>query len=148
MENEKRFGIELLDGEEILLSTGPSKEFLKWIILLSCILIIGIPLLPLTILIVVVVYNRYRYWVTNRRVIIAIGFIGYEVRSIPLERIADVVYRKSIIELLSGTTSLIIRDMAGEAIHGKSLFGIDDGDSVQKTILEEVRIANYKNDKI
>src|SRR5690349_22346667 len=46
----------------------------------------------------VIAERRYHYWLTNKRVIWCHGFIGYQVRSVPLERVADVVISRTLPE--------------------------------------------------
>jgi len=58
--------------------------------------------------------RRYHYWLTTKRVIWCHGFIGYQVRSVPLERIADVVISRTLPEMLAGISSIDIRDMTGQ----------------------------------
>jgi uncharacterized membrane protein YdbT with pleckstrin-like domain len=50
----------------------------------------GLALVPLVFLWALIAVRRYHYWLTNKRVMWGHGFIGYQVRGVPLERIADV----------------------------------------------------------
>src|SRR6185436_15739611 len=93
------FGIRVMDGEKVLFSLRPYR-FVKYAVTLAAISIVGIPLIPLAFLWAVIAERRYHYWLTNKRVIWCHGFIGYQVRSVPLERIADVVISRTLPELL------------------------------------------------
>ena len=139
---DRDFGIMLMDDEELILNLRPTRGFFTYAIVVSCLTIVGIPLLPVTLLFVSLAYGKFRYWLTNRRVILGSGVIGFRVRSIPLERISDVALSRTFPELLAGVTSVIIRDMTGQTEAGKSLFAIDNAAQVQKQILEEVRRVN------
>ena len=138
---DERFGIAKLAGEEVIFSARPS-GFVRLHMIGTSMSIIGLPLLPLVWLGALIAKDKYRYWLTNRRVILSSGFIGYKVRSIPLERISDVQLSRSFVEILSGVSSLIVRDMTGEAQNGASLLAIDNSPEYQRLILEEVRKVN------
>ena len=107
------FGIRLMDDEQVLVSLRPYR-FVRYAMVSAAITVIGIALLPF-------VYgwavrrSRYHYWLTNRRVIWCHGFIGYRVRSVPLERITDVVISRTLPEMLAGISSIEIRDMTGQS---------------------------------
>jgi len=139
---DRDFGIMLMDDEELILNLKPTRAFFTYAIVVSCLTIVGIPLLPVTLLFVSLAYGKFRYWLTNRRVILGSGVIGFRVRSIPLERISDVALSRTFPELLAGVTSVVIRDMTGQTETGKSLFAIENAAQVQKQILEEVRRVN------
>ncbi len=136
------FGIMLMDEEELILKLRPTRAFFTYAIVVSCLTVVGIPLLPVTLFFVNLAYGKYRYWLTNRRVILGYGVIGFRVRSIPLERVSDVALSRTFPELLAGVTSVIIRDMTGESDTGKSLFAVENAAQVQKRILEEVSRVN------
>lgn len=139
---DKDMGIMLMEGEELLLKARPNSRFVHYAVITACLTIVGIVTIPLVALCATVAQSRYRYWLTNRRVIISSGFIGYRVRSIPLERVSDVAFSRTFPEMLAGIQSVIVRDMTGEAESGKVLFAIDNAAEVQKRILEEVQRVN------
>ncbi len=139
---DAEFGIMLMDGEELILTLKPTRGFYKYAIVVSCLTVVGIPLLPVTLPFVHLAFGKYRYWLTNRRVILGSGVIGFRVRSIPLERVSDVALSRTLPELLAGITSVIIRDMTGEALSGKSLFAVENAAQVQKQVLEAIRRVN------
>ncbi len=104
----------------------------------------GIIATPIVWIAAVISRDKFRYWLTNRRVILSSGFIGYKVRSIPLERISDVGLSRTLPEILSGVSSVVVRDMTGEAQSGKSLLAINSASApeFQRLILEEVQKVN------
>ena len=138
---DRRFGIMRMDGEELVFAAKPS-GFVRFHIVSCCLAIVGIVLVPFTWLWATVAERKYRYWLTNRRVILSSGFIGYKVRSIPLERISDVALSNTLPEMLSGVSSIVVRDMTGETDSGKSLVAIDNAPEFQRLILEAVEKVN------
>ena len=139
---DKEMGIMLMEGEELLLEARPNSGFVRYALISACLSIVGIVVIPIVYLCAQIAQIRYRYWVTNRRVTISSGFIGYRVRSIPLERVSDVAFSRTLPEILAGIQSVIVRDMTGEAESGKVLFAVDNAAEVQKRILEEVQRVN------
>ena len=139
------FGIRLMEGEEVIFSLRPYR-FVWYAVVRVAITIIGIVLIPFALLWAVIAQQRYHYWLTNKRVVWCHGFIGYRIRSVPLERIADVVISRTLPELLAGISSIDIRDMTGqtqpEMGMGAKWIGVVDAPEVQKRILEEIRKAN------
>ena len=138
----KNFGVLLTEGEEVLLAVAPNSGFIRYAVIASCLTVVGIIAVPLVYIAAAVAQSKFRYWLTNRRVILSSGFIGFRVRSIPLERISDVALSNTFPEMLAGIQTVIVRDMTGEADSGKSLFAIDNAGEVQKRILEEVQRVN------
>jgi uncharacterized membrane protein YdbT with pleckstrin-like domain len=114
----------------------------------AAITIIGIMAVPIVFLWAVIAVHRYHYWLTNKRVIWCHGFIGYQVRSVPLERITDVVISRTLPELVSGMSSIKIRDMTGQmspaADLGARWIGVKDAPEVQKLILKEIKRVNER----
>jgi len=141
------FGIRLMDGEETLLSLRPYR-FVRYAILPLALSIIGLPLVPVSFVWAFFAQHRYHYWLTNKRVIWCHGFIGYRVRSVPLERIADVVISRTLPEMLAGISSIEIRDMTGQMSNlnnlGAKWIGVKDAPEVQKRILEQIKLVNER----
>ena len=139
------FGIRLMDGEEVIFSLRPY-GFVRYAVIRPAITIVGIIFIPLAFLWAVIAERRYHYWLTNKRVIWCHGFIGYQVRSVPLERIADVVISRTFPELVAGISSIVIRDMTGQtqaaAGFGAKWIGVKDAPEIQKRILEEIKRVN------
>ena len=137
------FGIRLMDGESVICSLRPHR-FVRYAVIVCAITIIGIVFVPLALLWALIAESRYHYWLTNRRVIWCHGFIGYQVRSVPLERIADVVVSNSFPEMIAGINSIYIRDMTGQmyATPGAKWIGVENAPEIQKRILEEIQRVN------
>lgn len=142
---DERFGIVLTEGEEVIFAAEPNDRFVWYHVIQAVVSIVGIPFSPLIGLGALIAKDKYRYWLTNRRVILSSGFLGYTVRSIPLERISDVGLSNTFVEILSGVKSVIVRDMTGEAQSGKWLLAVDNAPELQAQILEQVQRVNRKS---
>lgn len=140
---DARFGIQKMDGEELIFATEQN-GLVRLSLITACISIVGIVAAPLVWLGAIIAKDKFRYWLTNRRIILSSGFIGYRIRSIPLERVSDVGLSRTLPEMLSGVSSVVVRDMTGEAQSGKSLLAIDSSRApeFQRLILEEVQKVN------
>jgi uncharacterized membrane protein YdbT with pleckstrin-like domain len=145
------FDIRLMDGEEVIFSLRPYR-FVRYALTAAAITIAGILFTPFVLIWAVIAENRYHYWLTNKRVIWCHGFIGYQVRSVPLERIADVVISRTLPEMLAGMSSIIIRDMTGQtqpsAGFGAKWIGVKDAPEIQKRILEQIRQVNENTKRL
>ena len=89
-------------------------------------------------------YNKYHYWITNKRVIVKRGLLGYSITSIPYERISDVIVSRSFLEQLCGIASLHIQSLAGQVTYGKygsegTLLAVPSPEDLQVKILELVK---------
>ena len=101
------------------------------------------------------VYSKEYYWVTNIRIIKKMGFIGYHVNSIPLERISDVIISRSFLENIFGIASLHIQSLAGQySTASGSGFGAEgkfsavaDPEGLQKKIFELIK-THRKEEKL
>ena len=140
---DARFGIMKLQGEELVFSARPS-GFVRYCLVYSAMTIIGVLALPLVWLGAVIARDKFRYWLTNRRVILCSGFIGYKIRSIPLERVSDVSLSRTLPEMMAGVSSIMIRDMTGESEQGASLVAIHRSPELQRQILDEVQKVNAR----
>ncbi len=145
------FGIRLMEGEEVIFSLRPYR-FVRYAVIAVAITVVGIVFIPFAFLWAVIAVRRYHYWLTNRRVIWCHGFIGYQIRSVPLERIADVVISRTLPELIAGISSINIRDMTGQTLPtaglGAKWIGVMDAPEIQKRILEEIKKANEHTKKL
>ena len=145
MEPPSDFGIRLMEGEEVIFSLRPYR-FVRYAMMVPAITIIGIPFIPLAFLWGIIAQRRYHYWLTNKRVVWCHGFIGYRVRSVPLERVTDVVISRTLAEILAGISSIDIRDMTGQTQQemgmGAKWIGVKEAPEIQKRILEEIRKVN------
>ncbi len=142
------FGIRLMEGEEVIFSLRPYR-FVRYAVVFASITIVGIVFVPFAFLWAVIAVRRYHYWLTNKRVIWCHGFIGYQVRSVPLERIADVVISRTLPEIVAGISSIDIRDMTGQtqatAGLGAKWIGVQDAPEIQKRILEQIKQVNERS---
>ena len=81
-----------------------------------------------------------RWWITNQRLVVRIGFIGWRLQSVPLDRIVDVTIRSSWWDHLFGLEHIKVRDMTGEvsgnavpqALH---LLAVSDAHEVAEALL-------------
>ncbi|MEL7499815.1 MAG: PH domain-containing protein [Planctomycetota bacterium] len=144
---DSRFGIMKMKGEEVVFYAEPNDLTQYWMIA-ATISIVGIVALPLVYLVGKISSNKYRYWLTNRRIILSSGFIGYTVRSIPLERISDVGLSRTLPEMMAGVSSIVVRDMTGEVMEGKSLVAVDNAPELQRQILNEVQRVNSERVRV
>ena len=139
------FGIRLMDGEEVIFSLRPYR-FVRYAVIAPATTIVGLVAVPFAFIWALIARRRYHYWLTDKRVIWCHGFIGYKVRSVPLERIADVVISRTLPELLAGISSIDIRDMTGQTqlatTLGAKWIGVENAPEIQKQILEQIRHVN------
>ncbi len=76
--------------------------------------LVAVPLLIFIISIgPIIEYGKSWYWITTHRVIGKNGFFGYNIDSIPLENISDVVLSRTLLDRILGLSSLIIVPMGG-----------------------------------
>jgi uncharacterized membrane protein YdbT with pleckstrin-like domain len=144
----EKFGLMLMEGEHLIEEIKPTNSFARLFAITSCLTIVGIIAAPFVYFGALIAQDKFRYWLTNRRVILASGFIGHRIRSVPLERVSDVALSSTFPEMLAGTKSVIVRDMTGEAQSGKSLLAIDNAGDIQRRILEEVQRVNSEKRSI
>jgi uncharacterized membrane protein YdbT with pleckstrin-like domain len=138
---DARFGIMKMKGEELIFAAQPT-GFVRFWLVSTALTVVGILVLPFVWIGALIAQDKFRYWLTNRRIILSSGFIGYKIRKIPLERISDVALSRTLPEMLAGVSSIVVRDMTGEAEQGKSLLAISDSAEYQRQILEEVAKVN------
>jgi len=144
-----------MEGEEVIFSLRPYR-FVRYAITAAAITIVGIVFIPFAYIWAGIAVHRYHYWLTNKRVIWCHGFIGYQVRSVPLERIADVVISRTLPEILAGMSSIDIRDMTGQAQPaaafsgglGAKWIGVKDAPEIQKRILEQIKLVNENTKRL
>jgi uncharacterized membrane protein YdbT with pleckstrin-like domain len=55
-----------------------------------------------------------RWWVTNQRLVVRTGLIGWKVQSLPLDRIVDVTIKSTWWDRFFGLEHIKVRDMTGE----------------------------------
>ena len=102
---DRQMGIMLMDGEELLLEAKANEGFVWYAVVIALMTVVGIIVSPIVYLCAKVAQGKYRYWLTNRRVIISSGFIGFCVCSDPFERVSDVAFSNTLPELLANIQS-------------------------------------------
>lgn len=165
----------LLEGEEIIEEIKPLPAlkryfFVKWLISLLVIpflfiyifmlsAFLGFHFFIMSVVLFFIVYfglawalsnvsyNKFHYWITNKRVVTKRGILGYQIISIPYERISDIIISRTFLERIFGIASLHIQSLAGQisfrrySIIGSEgqLLAIPNPEETQKRILELVR---------
>jgi len=99
----------------------------------------------IAIFISILSYNKYRYWITNKRLISGRGIIGYSVDSLPLEMVQDVILNRSILDRILGLTSLYISAIGGmimvnnrriSSVNYLRALNVDEAKKIQTVIFE------------
>ncbi len=70
----KDFGIVLTEGEKVIFEAQPNDRFVFYFLCHSMLSVVGILVGPLVWLGASIAKSKYRYWLTNRRAILASGF--------------------------------------------------------------------------
>jgi len=144
----KEVEVQLMPGEEILYTGTPDAAKISTVQVIGFVLLsvffmgTTIIFLPLVWCLGRIAADRHQYYVTNQRVIVTDGLIGYRTRSVPMERVSDVQIGCSWIERSVGIRSVVVRDMTGEAQGGATMQGMVDPSEVQSLILREVARVN------
>jgi len=104
----------------------------------------------LTLLLTNLMYKKYHYWVTDKRVVWKHGVIGYSMTSVPLERISDVAVSRTFWERVCGVGGVVVKEMGAVPKYGygywygrvgwsfPTMIAVPDPEEVQKQILELV----------
>ncbi|MDO8538041.1 MAG: PH domain-containing protein [archaeon] len=100
----------------IAIFLAQSQSGFFWIIMAS---IIGLVLIMF--IVAHLQYNQQYYWITNKRVVYKRGLIGYQITSIPFERMADIIISRTLFEKIFGFGSLQIQTLAGQFSAGSRL---------------------------
>ncbi len=146
---DEEFGLSLMEGEEVLLQGRPQvAPLLRYLMLTSAFVMLftvfGLIGLPLAYFIVKAYVDKHRYWLTNSRVVVTTGIIGFRARSIPLERVSDVAISCDWMEKLMGLRTVVVRDMTGEAMSGANMRAFEHPAQLQQRILDEVHRVNRR----
>ncbi len=96
--------------------------------------------------------RQQRYWLTNRRAIYKHGFFGYEINSMPLEAVADVIVSRTALERLFGFGSVHIQTEAGQSSWVRygaegSFLAVPAPEKLQSKIFELKKGKNGTNTK-
>jgi len=138
-----------MKDEQVLITGDPDRARLRRYLgvcwsLLCMFTVIGIPLIPLVWFIAGAFVRKHGYWVTDSRVIVTTGIIGFRTRSIPLERVSDVAISCNWLEKWMGLRSVVVRDMTGEALSGASMLACADATQLQHEVLDQVHRVNRR----
>jgi len=105
--------------------------------------------IALTVILTNLMYKKYHYWVTDKRVVWRHGLIGYSVTSVPLERISDVAVSRTFWEKVCGVGGVVVKEMGAVPKYGypywygvgwgfPTMIAVPDPEEMQKQILELV----------
>jgi uncharacterized membrane protein YdbT with pleckstrin-like domain len=134
----------LQPNEILLLTGGPQPEaLLPESLKMGAVFMLGMVTAPLALLAPAVarqVLGWHQWWLTDTRIIVRTGFIGWSLRSIPLDRLVDVTTTASWWDRLFGLEHIVLRDMTGElgqhgANQGARLMAVADAHAVAEQIL-------------
>lgn len=92
-------------------------------------------------------WSWHRWWLTDQRLVVRHGMVGYQVQSVPLDRIVDVTLRASWLDRLFGLEHITVRDMTGEVSSsamsvGLNLFAVENAEAVADAIITASRGGN------
>jgi membrane protein YdbS with pleckstrin-like domain len=134
----------LFEGETILATGRAAPQLLMSNNVMSTVLavctVVLLPLLPLLYWVNHQSVQQHRWWLTDRRLVVANGVIGRSVRSVPLERVVDVTIKSTWWDRVWGLEHVTVRDMTGEVSGntgstGLALLAVDDADAIADRIL-------------
>lgn len=90
-------------------------------------------------------YSKEYYWITNKRVAVKKGIIGYTITSIPYNKISDLTISRNLLEKIFGVGSIYIQTLAGQ-ITGKNtkgaegyLIALNKPEEVQEIIFKQMK---------
>ena len=98
-------------------------------------------------------WSWHRWWLTDQRLVVRTGFIGYQLRSVPLDRIVDVTLQASWWDRLWGLQHVQIRDMNSEVSSGTSrpglrLIAVPEAEAVTDAILNACPALGSETDRM
>jgi uncharacterized membrane protein YdbT with pleckstrin-like domain len=148
----KKSELILQEGESLLLAGTPITELrwvlMGWSVFYAVITIIGLPFLPFIPWAVGQRMQWHRWWLTDRRIVIQTGLIGWQIRSIPLNRISDISLESSWLDRIFGVQNLTIRDMTGvtDSTSYPRMLGVPNAHAVQQALLSEVSKSSVSDE--
>jgi membrane protein YdbS with pleckstrin-like domain len=103
--------------------------------------------IAMTLLLTNLMYKKYHYWVTDKRVVWKHGVIGYSMTSVPLERISDVAVSRTFWERICGVGGVVVKEMGAVPKYGygywygvgwgfPTMIAVPDPEEMQRHILE------------
>jgi len=149
--------IRLFEGETILASgrampsLAPRRQIEVSVLFLCTVVLL--PLLPLAWWANTEAVRQHRWWLTDRRLVVANGIVGRSVRSVPLDKIVDVTVTSTWWDKLWGMEHVNVRDQTGEVgaagtATGLSLMAVEDAASVADQILASLPQATSDQDLV
>ena len=123
-----------MDGEQLIAAGRPNGKFVAYQVLKLLWHPFTWPVLPVLIAVNWWSNRHFRYWLTNKRLIVSSGILGVKTQSLPLEKISDVELQKTFLMRLLGTTCLAVKDVSGTG--GCLVISIDGAQELQISILE------------
>jgi len=141
--------IRMLDGEELLYTGTPKRSalFKSGILesLLMAVFTCGVMalFLPIQFFVASRKAKLHQHYLTNRRVIIVNGVLGYTIQSIPLNRISDVTIECTWVDRILDIRTIQVKDLASQQVN---LLAIERPVQVQEQLLEQVRRVATENE--
>ncbi|MDD4983709.1 MAG: PH domain-containing protein [Candidatus ainarchaeum sp.] len=90
-------------------------------------------------------YRKEHYWVTDKRLVIKKGYLGYNVISIPYAKISDLTISRNFLEQIFKVGSIYIQTLAGQ-ISSKNkkgaegyLAAINNPEEIQELIFKQMK---------
>lgn len=123
-----------MDGEHLIVTRQPNGKFVAYQVLKLLWHPFSWPVIPLLIVASWWSKRHFRYWLTNKRLIVSSGILGVTTQSLPLEKISDVELQKTFLMRLLGTACLAVKDVSGAG--GCLVISIDSAQELQISILE------------
>ena len=86
-------------------------------------------------------WSWHQWWLTDKRLVVRSGLVGYQLQSVPLDRIVDVTLQASWWDRIWGLKHIQVRDMNSEvsaSMHhsrGLKLVAVPDAESASEKIL-------------
>ena len=139
---DRKFNILGMDGEHLIANGKPNGKFLAYQVLKLLWHPFSWPILPVLIVVNWWRKRHFRYWLTNKRLIVSSGIFGVKTQSLPLEKISDVELQKTFLMRLLGTTCLAVTDVSGTG--GCLVISIDSAQELQISILEAAERIRVK----
>jgi len=112
-------------------------------------LVLAAIVIALTVILTNLMYKKYHYWLTDKRVVWRHGIIGYSITSVPLERISDVAVSRTFWEGVCRVGGVVVKEMGAVPKYGygywygvgpvfPTMIAVPDPEEMQKRILELV----------
>ena len=138
------------------LVTALASQSVSLLLILAIFVIILLLILLVSVIAAKISYGKFMVWLTNQRIVSARGLIGYNIESLPIENIVDVVLNRSITDRMLGLSSVTAVPMGGMMMYGRSsarstvgfipALNPDDAVKIQKQIFD-LRNARKKTPK-